>query len=210
MSDSAKLLYCHLQVAIPTMEFAYAALREMSGLSQNSLLRALDELVEEEWVMRSRLTRWSVRILLAPHKRVAGFTLSSELISVQDLPWSAKGLWAILRQQPTPPTYSRLRLLTGWCDGTIIKAARSLREKGWVIPEGGTQSRSLLQVIAVNPNEIRRRTDLDELQAGLDRAHREGYSRGQYLLFQIVRLHLPNAIIKQNVEVKGLAQHWRE
>jgi len=217
LTDGAKRLWCYLVAVAKRHQFAFHELRKVLRISQNSLVKYLASLAEHGWLSYRKTGLRSVHIEVARPHRSAAVKVPTDLLLDHDLPRASIWVWCLIRRHGGPFGYQRLRELTGYSQPTLSKYIRILRDRGWLEGSQRRVNRFVeFDLQAQNPQEIRRKAEIAQLEQGLELARRtEGYSQAQYIVARMLMLSLAEGSVVENAEVTGLdnpltggRMHW--
>jgi len=198
IAEAAKTLWCFLCALQPESSFTLGELRRLTGLSHHTLRSSLRQLKESGWIEYRRV---GLRTVLCLVRTDDGLRLPSDIL-LQPLPRPAKWIWAVLCTLDRAVTYQELQSLTGFSLDTIRVSIRRLLEAQWLVIEGAAKRSVRLKT--VNPVEARRQAEIKQWEQRLAEGLRSGLSRGQCLLYLIVRMALPDAKILVNARLPAL------
>lgn len=198
ITEAAKTLWCYLCALQPRTSFSLGELHKLTGMSRPTLHNALRQLHDKEWV---QYRRTGLRTVFCLVNTDDGLRLPSDIL-LQPLPRPAKWIWAVLRRLDRPVTYQELRSLTGFSLDTIRESIQQLLHSRWLVMEG--TARRPMRLKAINPAESKRQVEIEQWEKQFTDGVRSGLSRGQCLLYIIVRMALPGSKILVNARLPGL------
>lgn len=198
ITETAKTLWCFLRAFQPESTFTLGKLHKLTGLSHHTLHNSFRQLQQNGWIAYRRL---GLRTVWCQVRTDDGLRLPSDIL-LQPLPRPAKWVWAVLRTLDRPVTYRELQALTGYGPDAVRESIRRLLDADWLIMEG-TASRPVI-LRAVNPVEARRQAEIRQWEQQLAEGLRSGLSRGQCILYLMVRMALPDAKILVNARLPAL------
>lgn len=201
ISEAAKTLWCFPCALQPEATFQLAELHKLTGFSHHTIVSALRSLQEHGWVQFRKTGLRTIFCIVKTDGVVQtedGLRMPSDIL-LQPLPRQAKWVWALLRALNRPVAHQELHALTGFSPTTIRACIRALVSAKWLVVDGESARPARLR--AVNPVEARRQAEIEEWEQKLAEGLRNGLSRGQCLLYLIVRMALPGAKITVNARL---------
>ncbi len=198
LPEGARYLWAFLRMLrIIGRRFTFAELRDLTGLSQGSVLNYLRKLKERGWLTYVRAGR-SVELRPLWPVSCASLKLQDDILLDHTLPHAARWVWGVIRTFEHEFTYQMLMERTGYSRNSLIKYLRVLEEKGYL---KGTIRRSMRRkhfaLSAENPAEDRRRRELELFEKDKSRADRRaGYSFGQFLMARTVELRTGTYVVE--------------
>lgn len=205
LPEGARYMWAFLRMLrIVGRRFTFAELRELTGLSQGSVVAYLRKLKERGWLTYVRSGR-SVELRPLWPVSCASIKLQDDILLDRTLPHAARWVWGVIRGMGQEFTYQTLMECTGYSRNSVAKYLRVLGERGYL--EGTVRRvarRKHFSFTAENPAEARRQQELALFEKDKARADRKaGYSFGQFLMARTVELRTGTYAV-ENGEVNCL------
>jgi hypothetical protein len=170
--------------------FTYAALREATGFSQNSILKHLEVLEGKRWVRVERKSRYSVSVEPLWPLPSPAIRLPEDVLTDHTLPIGAKWVWGAIRRLGSSFNYAVLMELTGYSHNTLTKYLSLLQERRWLVGTACRVSRRKTFTFSTNnpPEETRQEALRALLRFKAVTEQWREYSTGQFIMARIIEL----------------------
>jgi len=205
LPEGARYFWAFLWMLRPVgRRFTFADLRDLSGLSQHSVVSYLRKLEARGWLEYVRSGR-TVEVRLDWPVSCGFVRIQDDILLDRELPHAARWVWGVIRRLGHEFTYELLKEQTGYSRNSLIKYLGALADKGYL--EGTVKRisrRKHFEYSVGNPAEARRREELALFE--MDKAQvecKQGYSFGQFLMARKVELRTDTYVV-ENGEVNCL------
>lgn len=198
LPEGARYLWAFLwMLRIIGRRFTFAELRDLSGLSQHSVVKYLNQLTERGWLEYCRSGR-TVEVRLLWPVACDILKLQDDILLDRSLPHAARWVWGVIRGLDRQFTYQMLMERTGYSRNSLIKYLRVLSESGYL--EGAVRRiarKKHFAFAAENPAEGRRREEVAVFEKDKSLVgQKPGYSFGQFLMARKVELRTGTYVVE--------------